>query len=99
MLAAANVSLFGGRGNNTFSLCVVAGVEACFSFFTLVIGPRKSLNLKLSNTRVYEPEIRTRSGTTAQGEKTRKGWEVEFEAIRKMLVCAADTGFGMWHNA
>ena len=28
-------------------------------FFTLVIGPRRALGLKLSDTRVYEPEIRT----------------------------------------
>ena len=27
----------------------------CFFFFTLVTGPRRSLNLKLSDTRVYEP--------------------------------------------
>jgi hypothetical protein len=26
-------------------------------------------------------------------------YEVEFQSIRKMLVGAADTGFGMWHNA
>ena len=29
--------------------------EVCFSFFTLVTGPRRSLSLKLSDTRVYEP--------------------------------------------
>jgi len=33
----------------------------CFSFFfTLVTGPRRSLSLKLSDTRVYEPQIRAR---------------------------------------
>jgi len=40
----------------------------CFSFlffFTLVTGPRRSLSLKPSDTGVYEPEIRTRLGTTA----------------------------------
>ena len=31
-------------------------------FFTLVTGPRRALSLKLSDTRVYEPEIRTRLG-------------------------------------
>ena len=29
-----------------------------FFFFTLVTGPRRSLSLKLSDTRVYEPHIR-----------------------------------------
>jgi hypothetical protein len=33
-----------------------------FFFFTLVTGPRRSLSLKLSDTRLYEPEIRTRLG-------------------------------------
>jgi len=35
-----------------------------FFFFTLVIAPRRSLSLKLSDTRVYEPQIRARLGTT-----------------------------------
>ena len=34
-------------------------------FFILVTGPRRSLSLKLSDTRVYEPQIRARLGTTA----------------------------------
>jgi len=37
-----------------------------FFFFTLVTGPRRSLRLKLSDTIVYEPQIRARLGTTAQ---------------------------------
>ena len=36
-----------------------------FFFFTLVTGPIRSLSLKLSDTRVYEPQIRARLGTTA----------------------------------
>jgi len=41
-------------------------VGAVFYFcFTLVTGPRRSLILKLSDTRVYEPQIRARLGTTA----------------------------------
>ena len=37
------------------------GAYAFFLFFlTLVAGPRRSLNLKLSETRVYEPQIRAR---------------------------------------
>ena len=35
-----------------------------FFFFTLVTGPRRSLSLKLSDTRVYEPQMRARLGTT-----------------------------------
>ena len=34
-------------------------------FFTLVTSPRRSLSLKLSDTRVYEPQIRARLGNTA----------------------------------
>ena len=38
----------------------------CFFFFlTLARGPRRSLNVKLSDARVYEPGIRARHGTTA----------------------------------
>jgi len=33
-------------------------------FFTLVTGPRRSLSLQLSDTRVYEPQIRAHLGTT-----------------------------------
>jgi len=36
-----------------------------FFFFTLVAGPRRSLSLKLSDTRVYEPQIRARLVTIA----------------------------------
>jgi len=32
-----------------------------FFFFTLVTGPRRSLRLKLSDTRVYEPQKRATS--------------------------------------
>jgi len=32
-----------------------------FFFFTLVTGPRRSLSLKLSDARVYEPQIRARN--------------------------------------
>ena len=33
-----------------------------FFFFTLVTGPRRSLSLNLSDTKVYEPQIRARLG-------------------------------------
>ena len=38
--------------------------EDTLFFFTLVTGPGRSLRLKLSDTRVYEPQIRARLGTT-----------------------------------
>ena len=41
------------------------GDAAKVFFFTLVTGPSRSLSLKLSDTRVYEPQIRARLGTTA----------------------------------
>ena len=34
--------------------------------FTLVTGPRRSLSLKLSDTRVYVPQIRARLGPTGR---------------------------------
>ena len=36
-----------------------------FFFFTLVTGPKRSLSLKLSDTRVHVPQIRARLTTTA----------------------------------
>jgi len=36
-----------------------------FFFFTLVTGPRRSLSRKLSDTSVYELQIRARLGTAA----------------------------------
>ena len=36
-----------------------------FSFFTLVAGPRRSLSLKSSDTRVFEPQTRALLVTTA----------------------------------
>ena len=37
------------------------GTRNPFFFFTLVTGPGRSLRLKLSDTRVYEPQIRARN--------------------------------------
>jgi len=36
-------------------------------FFTLVTGPRRSLSLQPSDTRVYEPQIRARLGSSPAG--------------------------------
>ena len=55
----------GGRGPGTGLGLIVGGSGGCSFFFTLVTGPRRSLSLKLSDTRVYEPQIRVRLGTTA----------------------------------
>ena len=40
-------------------------VSLFFFFIALVTGPSRSLRRKLSDTRVYEPQIRARLGTTA----------------------------------
>jgi len=42
-----------------------------FFFFTLVTCPRRSLSLKLSETRVYEPQIRARWVRTSIGIRNR----------------------------
>ena len=47
------------RESTAFGTCQVS-----FFFFTLVTGPRRSLSLELSDTRVYEPQIRARLVTT-----------------------------------
>jgi len=54
-------------GGSTRPACDGRQAGPCFFFFffTLVTGPRRSLRLKLSDTRVYEPQIRARLGTTA----------------------------------
>ena len=44
-------------------LLVVGFEPFFFFFFTLITGPSRSLSLKLSDTRVYEPQIRARLGT------------------------------------
>jgi len=41
---------------------VPGGGRVLLFFFTLVTGARRSLSLKLSDTRVYEPQIRARLG-------------------------------------
>jgi len=46
-------------------------------FFKFVTGPRRSLSLQLSDTRVYEPQTRARLGTTALGVWANKVMEDE----------------------
>jgi len=43
-------------------LWALVSTQCFFFFFTLVTGPRRSLSLKLSDTRVYEPQIRAQWG-------------------------------------
>ena len=40
-----------------------------FFFFTLITGSRRSLSLKLSDTGVYEPQIRSRLGTAFEPQE------------------------------
>jgi len=44
--------------------CAPPATARFFFFLTRVTGPRRSLRLKLSDTRVYAPQIRARLGTT-----------------------------------
>jgi len=43
----------------------LSAIAEVLLFLTLVAGPRRSLSLKLSDIRVYEPHIRARLGTAA----------------------------------
>ena len=54
ILLAPSVAAVPGAGLS------VEGQYLFLFFFTLVTGPRRSLSLKLSDTRVYEPQIRVR---------------------------------------
>jgi len=54
-----------GTYNHTPPICGHDLTRNSTSFFTLVTGPRRSLSLKLSDTRVYAPQIRARLGITA----------------------------------
>ena len=54
-----------GEKGSTKTL-VKPGFFFFFFFITLVAGRRRSLSLKLSDARVYEPQIRARLGTTVK---------------------------------
>jgi len=47
---------------STVRICTHQGFVPENFFFTLVTGPRRSLRHKLSDTRVYEPQMRARLG-------------------------------------
>ena len=53
-----------------------------FFFFTLVTGTRRSLSLKLSDTRVYEPQIRARLGSHNTPILTACRYEVRVRSSR-----------------
>ena len=58
---------FGTQWDLFYNLCILlpaAPSTPFFFFFTRVTGPRRSLSLKLSDARVYAPQIRARLGTT-----------------------------------
>ena len=68
-----------------------------FFFCTLVTGPRRSLSLKLSDTRVYEPQIRARLGTTPTIQGSLAGVGLchgGFEIRRPLVQIGAGRGFG-----
>ena len=66
----------------------------CF-FVTLVTGPRRSLSLKLSDTRVYEPQILDLCGARAGGGgRASNGYlHVRIHFITKMIWW---TGLAPW---
>ena len=46
-------------------------------FFTLVTGPRRSLSLKLSDTKVYAPQIRGGTGAFSRGKLEKRTLRME----------------------
>ena len=57
--------LLGGFGLGISGVGFIRGFGGYSLFFTHVTGSRRSLSLKLSDTKGYEPQIRARLGTTA----------------------------------
>ena len=63
-----------------------------FFFFTLVTGPSRSLSLKLGDTRVYEPQIRARLGTTTHFWRVCQGrltWSSS-DAMQAAVRCSSE---------
>jgi len=60
-----------------------------FFFFTRVTGPRRSLSLKLSDTRVYAPQIQARLGTIARIRQsgTYSGLGFQAKVLETLLSC------------
>ena len=57
--------LYNCTPNFTTVQLIIQGYNPLLLLFTLSTGPGRSLSLKLSDTRVYEHQIRARLGTTA----------------------------------
>ena len=78
VLCSGNVSCFVfGWDSSTLQADLSRAVETFLSQYTLLLlllysrtGPRRALSLKLSDTRVYEPEIRTRLGRSSAHHST-----------------------------
>ena len=65
--ARSGVSLGGDARSNASLRFTFRDLQVLlFFFFTLVTGPRRSLSLRLSDTRVYEPQTRARLGGDAR---------------------------------
>ena len=59
------------------------GAKCCFVFFfTLVTGPRRSLNLGLSDTRVYRPQKRARLGAGKTLPTQIRGCEMDLGTLQ-----------------
>ena len=56
-----------------------------FFFFTLVTGPSRSLSLKLSDTRVYAPQIQARLGTGGRRQRASPGVPLQGYLAHKKL--------------
>ena len=59
LLSLAQGIVFWGPPPEALAAATAAVGGTLLLFFTLVTGPRRSLSLKLSDTRVYEPQIDT----------------------------------------
>ena len=70
-----------------------------FFFFTLFTGPRRSLRLTLSDTRVYESHIRARFGTTAHADRVVQMHRRRCDRYRKVDVRLPGKGNSNYHGA
>ena len=74
--------------------CAASSQVHLFFFFALVTGRRRSLSLKLSDTRVFEPQIRARLGTTAHfhGQHWDSAWRQSASNMEVTLESLVDFG-------
>ena len=70
-----------------------------FFVFTLVTGPGRSVSLKLSDTRVHEPQIRAHPVTTAHfDEAAPKGCLVQESDLGEPRVCIGRHGSAVFYT-